>query len=65
MDIVVIGAGGALASTFVCADRRGYDLRTCGLIASAASACVVGSVGATSGMRDFETLLSIANQARA
>ena len=61
----VIGAGDAFASTFVCAYKRGYDLRTCGLIASAASASVVGSVGATSGMRDFETLLSIANQARA
>ena len=58
--IDVVGAGDAFASTFVSAFHRGFDMRGCCAIASAASAHVLGALGATAGMRDFDTLLAYA-----
>ena len=56
----VIGAGDAFSATFASAWKRGYDLRSCGLLASSASALVLGEVGCTTGMKDFETVLNYA-----
>lgn len=56
----VIGAGDAFSSTFSCAWKRGYSLKDAAAIASAASAQIVGTVGATAGMKDFDALVSFA-----
>ena len=56
----VIGAGDAFSSTFSCAWKRGYSLKDAAAIASAASAQIVGTVGATAGMKDFDALISFA-----
>lgn len=62
VPVDVIGAGDAFSSTFACAWKRGYCLKECGVIASAASACVVGSFGSTTGMRDFDSLVEFAKE---
>ena len=58
----VVGAGDAFSSTFVSAWKRGYSMQNCGAIASAASAHVLKALGATAGMRDFDTLVSFARE---
>ena len=66
-------AGRGISSLFVAGfeELRGLDARDliteilmkeCGAIASAASACVVGTFGSTAGMRDFDALVEFARQ---
>lgn len=56
----VIGAGDAFSATFASVWKRGYDLRACGTLASAASALVLGEVGSTTGMRDLDAVIDYA-----
>ena len=56
----VVGAGDAFSSTFASAWKRELPLERCAAIASAASAKVLKSLGATKGMCDFDTLSSYA-----
>lgn len=58
----VVGAGDAFSSTFVSAWKRGKTLYECACIASAASAKVLKSLGATRGMCDFTTLAAYAKE---
>lgn len=54
-----LGAGDAFFAAFNLSHHRGYGLERCAVIASCASACVLGHYGANSGMVHFEELIKM------
>lgn len=52
-----LGCGDAFGAGFISAYKRGFSLEGCGLIASAASAKICGTIGCSAGMRPFEELV--------
>ena len=57
-----LGAGDAFCSGFISAYKRGFSLKGCGLIASAASAKICGVIGCNAGMRPFDELVDYAKE---
>nr|WP_162990743.1 carbohydrate kinase family protein [Maliibacterium massiliense] len=54
------GAGDAFFASFISGYLRGMCLADCGVLGSAASAMVIGQVGATTGLRPFKDALKLA-----
>jgi sugar/nucleoside kinase (ribokinase family) len=54
------GAGDSTLAAFVTGFVRGYDMEKCAALAMAQASLIVASVGANTGVRDFETIKKIA-----
>jgi fructokinase len=60
VPVETLGAGDAFFAAFNISYHRGYELEHCAVIASCASACILGHYGASTGMVRFEELLKMA-----
>lgn len=61
IPVETLGAGDAFFAAFNVSYSRGFSLERCACVACCASACVLGSFGASTGMVEYNKLLKMAD----